>query len=237
MGKAILMVFFVGAFVVFSFIKFAARGVKAAYSAVNEPEKGSVPELMHEAERTKVDKAVDLAILALSLQKAMISHGDEVLPAKACDDWSLGYVGGVTDAILQRMGIDQDDIGGFSVMTLVFMDVYGKEKGPVYFQKFIDLQKNPDSALHSGQKVGGTELFGFCDDSNESPTSLTRWMAYVFEKEPAKKPAAKKAVAKKPTAKKAVAKKPTAKKAVAKKPTAKKAVAKKPTAKKSAVGK
>jgi hypothetical protein len=175
MGKAVIVVFFILGFIVFSFIKFAAKGVKDAYRAVND-ETGSIGQetkaLGHDDE---VSKMVEIIAGTLSVQKALMSDEYDMLPEKAKDKWSLGYIGGYSDALLQRKGIETDATG-FAIMTIVFITMFGEEQGPVYFRKFMDLQQEGDSELFSGMKKGGEEVFAWLGDTDKVPMG---WSGYV----------------------------------------------------------
>jgi len=89
------------------------------------------------------------------------------------DNWSLGYVGGFTDAFLQRKGVEPDDFG-YSIMRASFIGAYGESRGSELFLRFLKQQDDP--ALQEGMSVGGQELIDFLNEKIEAPTE---WGAYV----------------------------------------------------------
>lgn len=175
MGKAVIAVFFIVGFVVFVFIKFAAKGVKEAYKAVYK-EPGTASQSTRALdEDDEVDRMVKIIAGSLFIQKAIMTSDCEILPVKAKDKWSLGYVGGYTDALLQRNGIGVDATG-FAIMTIVFIMMFGEEQGPVYFRKFMDLQREEDLALFDGMKKGGEEVFTWLSDKEKLPMGWSRYV-------------------------------------------------------------
>lgn len=175
MSKAVIAVFFVLGFIIFSFIKFAAKGVKDAYKAVNNESSSTSHNTKALGHDNEVSKMVDIIAGTLSVQKALMTDEYEMLPEKAKDKWSLGYIGGYSDAILQRKGIEADATG-FAIMTIVFMIMFGEEQGPIYFRKFMDLQQQGDSELFDGMKKGGEEVFAWLSDTDKIPMG---WSGYV----------------------------------------------------------
>ncbi len=89
--------------------------------------------------------------MMLSFQKMMMSNGGEVLPAKACDEWSLGYVGGMIDGILQSLNLGPEDTGSYIAMSLLFEDTYGKSKGMECLEKFMNLSSHRSGDLMVGR--------------------------------------------------------------------------------------
>lgn len=103
-----------------------------------------------------------LALLPIGAAKAMSSL--------ATDNWSVGYTGGMTDAMLQAKGVSNEDLDAYLVMTLAFSAAYG-EKGPYYFGRLMTLQAEQDADVMAGMKAGGSEFFAWRDRS-EVPLGL-----------------------------------------------------------------
>lgn len=100
----------------------------------------------------------------LIAQKKQFADEGGVLPKKAKDNWSIGYVGGYADALLNNAGIDTD-VKGLSIMTGIFISVFGKNEAPVLFSKFLNLQSEQDLDFFDGRKNGGEELIALLESS------------------------------------------------------------------------
>jgi hypothetical protein len=75
----------------------------------------------------EISKLVEIITNSLTIQKGVFAANDAVLPKKAKDKWTLGYIGGYSDALLQSAGV-ATDTKGFAIMTIVFMNILGKKK-------------------------------------------------------------------------------------------------------------
>jgi len=106
------------------------------------------------------------------------------IPAKAKDNWSLGYVGGCIDAFIQkrsgslvdRRGTINENLGDYVIMTYVFSDVYGEKNGETLFEKFMMLQKKQDKQMMFGMMRGGSDVFSLVEEN----ISLG-WAEYMME--------------------------------------------------------
>jgi len=156
MGKAIIGLFFIIGFIVFSFVKFAIKGTKEAYRAVNKPESYTTDPQQLLGNGSAADRALHTAAGSLMLQRSLISMSDDPLPDMATDNWSLGYVFGFTDAILQHNGIGMDETG-YYIHKTVFMVLFNDAKGIIYFDRVNRLNDDPDRM--AGQQSGCEECF------------------------------------------------------------------------------
>jgi len=147
-----------------------------AYKAVgDEQEVASQPITALEHDDENVSQMIDLIVGTLSAQKYLISDERNMLPEKAKDIWSLGYIGGYSDALLQRKGIDTD-AAGLAIMTIVYMTIFGEEQGPTYFRKFMDLQREGDPKIIEGMKQGGNEVYTWLSDTDKVPMGWSRYV-------------------------------------------------------------
>lgn len=122
------------------------------------------------------DALVEFVSGVLSIQQFMIRGGDDMLPEKAFDDWSLGYVAGAADAVLQKNGYEPD-AKGMALMTSIFVEVFGKEAGPSLFGKFMELQEQGEPEVEKGMLLGGREIFKWMADSSKTPKG---WASHVL---------------------------------------------------------
>ena len=122
------------------------------------------------------NKIVDIITNRLSEQKALISDQYNMIPEKAKDHWSLGYIIGYSGAVLQIKGIDTDATK-LRIFTTVLMAIFGEKQGPIYFQKFMDLEMKRDSDLLDGINKGGQDIFTWIN-SNTDKIPMG-WLKYV----------------------------------------------------------
>ena len=120
----------------------------------------------------EVSELANLAACVLSTQIALLS-GSGSLPLKAKDNWSIGYVAGVSDAFLQRKNINNHSKLGHELMTMVYIATFGDSDGPDFFQKFMNLQNEGDSDIFNGMMSGGRDIFGWSKDKNKPPLGWT----------------------------------------------------------------
>lgn len=177
MGKAIVAMFFVLGFGIFSFIKFASKGVRAAYKAVNE-EPGSSRQMMQApVHDDKLKMMCDLLVRLLSIQRVMISSPDDRLFENADDDWSLGYVYGFSDAMMQKFGYGpNDETIRIEVMIAVFRLMFGEEQGDKYLPLLVKSKNEGNPHVTEGMKQGGEDVFAWFRDEKNAPLG---WSGHV----------------------------------------------------------
>lgn len=61
-------------------------------------------------------------------------------------------------------------------MTLIFMEVFGKDAGPGLFGDFMRLQESGDTGVQRGMMRGGKEICDWMSDSKKTPMG---WASYV----------------------------------------------------------
>jgi len=123
----------------------------------------------------EVSEILGIIFSGLMMQMVHITNEYGVLPDKAKDNWALGYIGGYADGVLQRKGIGADETGSV-ILETAFITIFGKEQGPISFQKFMDLQQVSDPELFEGMKKGGEEVFTWLSNKDVFPMG---WRDYV----------------------------------------------------------
>jgi len=83
----------------------------------------------------KSNNIVEFVVKTLGVQQALFLNEDGTLPSRALDEWSIGYVAGAADAVLEKNDFDVD-IEGMAIMACIFSEVFGKEIGPELFKDF-----------------------------------------------------------------------------------------------------
>jgi len=172
MGKAVIVVFFVLAFVVFAFIKAAATGVKKAYHAVNEPDNlKPMPKMgarINELDdsQSKVSSITDLINNTLDIQLSISGQAAGNLPA---DDFVLGYLIGYSDAIMQVNSIENNTPDGFAIATITFIHQFGNDNGPKLFSRYMDKQTNMPTKMGEGLVAGGQDMLTFLRTEGDKP--------------------------------------------------------------------
>jgi hypothetical protein len=97
------------------------------------------------------------------------------LPDKARDNWSIGYVAGVTDALLYSKDIDNNSAVGFAVLSLVFTDIFNDTDGTM-FASLMSLMS--DNEIKDSMKIGGDEAMEFLKSNSNVPH---KWMLHISE--------------------------------------------------------
>ena len=172
MGKAVIAIFFVLAFVVFAFIKAAATGVKNAYQAVNEPENLKPMPKMGDSinqldnPQNKVSSITDLINNTLDVQLSISGQMAGNLPA---DDFVLGYLVGYSDAIMQINDIENNTPDGFAIATITFIHQFGHDDGPKLFSRYMDKQTNMPTKMGEGLMAGGQDMLNFLRTNGDKP--------------------------------------------------------------------
>jgi hypothetical protein len=83
--------------------------------------------------------------------------------------WSLGYVFGFHDGMLQKMGVNEQ-MDSLAVMTIGYNKVFGESYGTQTLGKCLWLQSDPE--FMRGVLVGGQEAASYLHDPNKRPMGL-----------------------------------------------------------------
>lgn len=117
-------------------------------------------------DRSLID-LVKVTLVPLMAQKGVLVDSYGLLDDSAKSNWSLGYMGGFSDYVLQSKDIPMSG-ESYAFITIVFITIYGEEEGPLHFRKFMDLQESNDKMLFRGMLVGGKESREyFCSEELE----------------------------------------------------------------------
>lgn len=127
------------------------------------------------APKEKSSAIVEFVAGTLGIQQALFLNEDGTLPSKAVNNWSIGYVAGTTDAVLQKNGLEPD-VEGMAIMALIFMEVFGDRNGPELFADFMRKQGQGNPDVQEGMMTGGRDMFTWMSDNDKVPTG---WMAYL----------------------------------------------------------
>ena len=177
MSKTIILIFFITAFIIFYIFKYASKGVKKAYNhTIKQDEITSVLSLPQE----KIERIVNAMLASIRIQTNLAYDRFGKLTDVAKDNWSIGYIGGFADAILQKSKIDID-ITGHIVMHKFFCGVFGEGEGFEYFEKYSNLMETQDEAAINGSNTAGNEVFNqFQSNGKMMPLGL---MKHITEKQ------------------------------------------------------
>lgn len=123
------------------------------------------------SKKEKLEGIVKLVVSVLNAQKAIIESTDTTHSAYT-DNWTIGYVAGVIDALLQQNDYEPDAADSMAAMTIVFMEFFGKDWGAELFKVFLEHQTNDNVRL--GALTGGQDVFDWTADDSKPPWSLVR---------------------------------------------------------------
>jgi len=114
---------------------------------------------------TNESKVIKIVGDLLHLQLEFAVDGD-VIPQKAMDDYSIGYVVGFVTPFLDRLKIDNEG-AAFGVITCVFMALFGQEAGPDLAGRFLNVQQTKPA--YDGQMRGGNDAIAWLRDQQKMP--------------------------------------------------------------------
>jgi hypothetical protein len=83
--------------------------------------------------------------------------------------WSLGYVFGFHDGMLQKMGVNEQT-DSLAIMTIGYNKVFGESYGTQTLGKCLWLQSDPE--FMRGVLVGGQEAASYLHDPDKRPMGL-----------------------------------------------------------------
>ncbi len=106
------------------------------------------------------DRLVAIAQGLLSVQLGFMTDEFNKLPSATTDDFSLGYVAGFLDAMMQGTGID-DESTSFALITILMMTLFGEADGASCAGRFLSGQHL--SETRRGLLAGGEEALAWLD--------------------------------------------------------------------------
>ena len=105
--------------------------------------------------KRKIDATVKASVELL--QSQITFSGDKTNAEynhRLTDLYSRGYIFGICDSLLQSTGMN-DDAKGMSLLTIIYIKLFGKENGTSIFRQSLDDQEEPRFA--KGLMLGGQE--------------------------------------------------------------------------------
>jgi hypothetical protein len=111
-------------------------------------------------------KLVAAAEALLGVQLYFITDEFDRLPPAASDNFSLGYVAGFLDAMMQRAGVEDETVS-FAMVSILMMTLFGKEDGASYAGRFLNGQHL--SETRRGLMAGGTDALAYLTNPNQLP--------------------------------------------------------------------
>ena len=124
-------------------------------------------------EKRKIDAAVEASIELLQSQITSSSASTNAeYNHRLADLYSRGYIFGICDCLLQSAGVN-DDEKGMSLLTSIYIKLFGEENGINMFRQSLDDQGEPRFA--QGLMLGGQEARIFIS-SKEPVTGLANYL-------------------------------------------------------------
>jgi hypothetical protein len=111
-------------------------------------------------------QTVEIARGLLSAQLGFIADETGRIPASATDDFSLGYVTGFLDALMQRAGIE-DQAEGITLIAILMTELFGEKAGADLCGRFLDSQHLPET--QRGLMAGGNDSLAWLADPDKPP--------------------------------------------------------------------
>jgi len=115
--------------------------------------------------------AVEMVNKTISMQ-LLLSPKKDIDPN---DDFAVGYLIGYTDAVMQKLRIDNNSAIGFATLTLVCQNFFGENIGPKVTGKFFDNQLDLSGEFRAGMMIGAQDVFAWLGaEKKVTPTGLSR---------------------------------------------------------------
>ena len=154
MAKAVVVIFFLIGFVIFSIIKYAGAGIKAAYKHVNDgldqqPNFDGSKKVNHQDQTNVLVK-----MIAETLNAQITLSGAPSQSSLSEDDFVIGYVGGYAEGCMQVMNIDLNDAERFGILSVTFFDIFGHEKGIELLKPILQNPEEMSGKFANGWTTG-----------------------------------------------------------------------------------
>lgn len=174
MSKAVVLIFFIAAVIIFYIYKYASKGIKKAYKHTM-PQDAYASALGRDEE--KIERIVHAMLALIGTQTTFAYDQYGILIDGAKDNWSIGYVGGFADATLQQARIGTDNLGHI-IMLKFFCGVFGEKEGLGYFKKYSSLMEDRDEDAVNGSGIAGNEIFNqYSSNGKLMPLELMKHIA------------------------------------------------------------
>ena len=133
-----------------------------------------LPGLKHDIEASAA--LLGIIIATLAAQKAFVSVASGALPERARDHFSIGYIGGYTDAILQLKGVQSPAIAE-GISKHVFAAVFSNGDGGGLYQKYLGLKLAGDPEVVAGKRLGDSDIMCWLRNNANVPLG---WSNHVL---------------------------------------------------------
>jgi hypothetical protein len=111
-------------------------------------------------------QTVEIANGLLSAQLGFMTDETGRLPVSVTDDFSLGYVSGFLDALMQRAGIE-DQVQSFALVSILIIKLFGEKAGTGLSGRFLNSQHLPET--QRGLMAGGKDSLAWLADPDKPP--------------------------------------------------------------------
>jgi hypothetical protein len=121
-------------------------------------------------------RVMQIAKRILDHQKNMIS-GQDAPFGKARDNYSLGYITGTVDALLQNNNIPMNEVG-YSIVKELLYEYVGENEGERLFNRISQLVAQKNDAFLLGVLKGVSDVFTWTANKDSIPMG---WVHHAAE--------------------------------------------------------
>jgi hypothetical protein len=122
----------------------------------------------------KKDRILQIARKLLGHQKALISgRGQSV--SEVHDNYSLGYIVGCVDGLVQSYNLSLET-DGYPVIKQLLNEYFGEEEGNRLFRRVPQLKLQRNESFLLGVLKGVSDTFSWAEDNGRIPTG---WVDHV----------------------------------------------------------
>lgn len=117
-----------------------------------------------------------IIVASLAAQKAFVSIASGGIHEWARDRFSIGYIGGYTDAILQLKGIESKAVAE-GIANHVFAAAFSHDDGRSLYRKYLSLKLAGDPEVAAGKHSGDSDIMSWLRNNANIPLG---WSDYVL---------------------------------------------------------
>lgn len=156
--------------------RFAVQSVPRAQT-MNCDADESAPGPMADGGR-EISRMSSIIVSTLAAQKAFVSLGKHGPASLGSDNFSIGYVGGYVETILNRKGIKSLQACQ-TVAEIVFSAMFVGVDGFDLYKRYLSLQEDGDADVFAGINVATGDVVAWLGDNSRVPTG---WSDHVHGK-------------------------------------------------------
>lgn len=157
--------------------RFAGHSAPRAHSMNCDADGESTPRPAADGDG-EISSMSSIIIGTLAAQKAFVALGTHELRGRTKDNFSVGYIGGYVEVILNRKGMKSLQACQ-TIAEIVFAALFDGENGFDLFERYLILQEEGNAAVFNGINEATADVVSWLEDNTRVPTG---WSDHVHGK-------------------------------------------------------